>query len=175
MEDNYPFWETDIFDQEDFPQMHFIEHHYSGDCTNWWIPNRACVEAMLRSSGFDITGSSRRRSLYLQEAREPLARRLRLVEAIMIWNEPNNKSHWDFEIDPGWQVFAKMVNVGGGLHQAGESEAAVRAGRYLADRPELHQTLEKQDVLNHIDVVAVHGFPLDWNHWTIHEWPDKLR
>ena len=54
VEDNYPFWETDIFAKEDFPKMHFIEHHYSGDCTNWWIPNRACVEAMLRSSGFDI-------------------------------------------------------------------------------------------------------------------------
>ena len=26
----------------------------------------------------------------------------------------------------------------------------------------------------HVDVVAVHGFPLDWNHWTIHEWPDKI-
>ena len=55
VEDNYPFWQTDIFDREDFPRMHFIEHQYSGDCTNWWIPNRACVEAMLRSSGFDIT------------------------------------------------------------------------------------------------------------------------
>jgi tRNA (mo5U34)-methyltransferase len=54
VEDNYPFWQTDIFDEEDFPRMHFVEHHYSGDCTNWWIPNRACVEAMLRSSGFDI-------------------------------------------------------------------------------------------------------------------------
>jgi tRNA (mo5U34)-methyltransferase len=54
VEDNYPFWETDVFAKEDFPKMHFIEHHYSGDCTNWWIPNRACVEGMLRSSGFDI-------------------------------------------------------------------------------------------------------------------------
>lgn len=54
VEDNYPFSETEIFAKEDFPRMHFIEHHYSGDCTNWWIPNRACVEAMLRSSGFDI-------------------------------------------------------------------------------------------------------------------------
>ena len=54
VEDNYPFWETDVFAKEDFPKMHFIERHYSGDCTNWWIPNRACVEAMLRSSGFDI-------------------------------------------------------------------------------------------------------------------------
>lgn len=28
--------------------------------------------------------------------------------------------------------------------------------------------------LDALDVVAVHGFPLDWNHWSIHEWPDKL-
>jgi len=54
IEGNYPFWQTDIFDQDSFPRMHFIEHHYAGDCTNWWIPNRSCVEAMLRSSGFDI-------------------------------------------------------------------------------------------------------------------------
>src|SRR5829696_2421878 len=54
VEQNYQFWETEIFDQEDFPRMHFIEHEYSNDWTNWWVPNRACVEAMLRSSGFDI-------------------------------------------------------------------------------------------------------------------------
>jgi beta-xylosidase len=41
--------------------------------------------------------------------------------------------------------------------------------------PGFLQLLAKQDVLNHVDVVAVHGFPLDWNHWTIHEWPAKLR
>ena len=29
-------------------------------------------------------------------------------------------------------------------------------------------------VSSHLDVVAVHGFPLDWNHWQIQEWPDKL-
>jgi tRNA (mo5U34)-methyltransferase len=52
--DDYLFWETEIFEKEDFPKMYFIERSYSGDCTNWWIPNRACVEAMLRSSGFDI-------------------------------------------------------------------------------------------------------------------------
>lgn len=52
--EDYPFAETDIFDQPDYPKMHFVENRYSGDCTNWWIPNRACVEAMLRSSGFSI-------------------------------------------------------------------------------------------------------------------------
>ena len=51
---DYPFEEEAIFDQPGFPRMHFIEHAYSGDRTNWWIPNRACVEALLRSAGFTI-------------------------------------------------------------------------------------------------------------------------
>jgi tRNA (mo5U34)-methyltransferase len=54
VEDDYPFSETRIFDRPGYPVMHFVEHSYSNDPTNWWIPNRACVEAMLRSSGFDI-------------------------------------------------------------------------------------------------------------------------
>lgn len=52
---DYDFWETDVFQNNAFPQMYFIEHRYSNDPTNWWIPNRACMEAMLRSSGFEIT------------------------------------------------------------------------------------------------------------------------
>jgi tRNA (mo5U34)-methyltransferase len=35
--------------------MYFVEHRYADDPTNWWIPNRACMEGMLRSSGFEIT------------------------------------------------------------------------------------------------------------------------
>jgi tRNA (mo5U34)-methyltransferase len=52
--DDYPFSTTDIFDQPGYPKMHFVENLYSGDPTNWWIPNRACVQAMLRSAGFEI-------------------------------------------------------------------------------------------------------------------------
>ncbi|HEV7367517.1 TIGR04290 family methyltransferase [Arenibaculum sp.] len=52
--EDYDFWETEIFDRPGFPRMHFIEKSYSNDWTNWWVPNRACVEAMLRSSGFEI-------------------------------------------------------------------------------------------------------------------------
>jgi tRNA (mo5U34)-methyltransferase len=51
---DYPFCEQAIFNQPGFPKMHFIEKRYTGDPTNWWIPNRACVEAMLRASGFSI-------------------------------------------------------------------------------------------------------------------------
>ncbi len=51
---DYAFWETEIFAEDGFPKMYFIEHSYSHDPTNWWIPNSACMEAMLRSAGFRI-------------------------------------------------------------------------------------------------------------------------
>lgn len=54
IKEDYPFSERTIFDQPGFPQMHFIENRYSEDPTNWWIPNRACAEAVLRSAGFKI-------------------------------------------------------------------------------------------------------------------------
>jgi tRNA (mo5U34)-methyltransferase len=54
MED-YDFWETSQFDKPGYPKLHFIEHRYAHDPTNWWVPNRACTEAMLRGAGFQIT------------------------------------------------------------------------------------------------------------------------
>jgi tRNA (mo5U34)-methyltransferase len=51
---DYPFEETSIFTRPDHPAMYFVEQRYAGDWTNWWIPNRACVEGMLRSAGFAI-------------------------------------------------------------------------------------------------------------------------
>ncbi len=52
--DDYPFQETEIFDGEAFPRMFFIEEKYAGDPTNWWVPNRAGAEALLRTAGFKI-------------------------------------------------------------------------------------------------------------------------
>jgi tRNA (mo5U34)-methyltransferase len=51
---DYPFEETEIFDDPAYPKLHFIEREYAHDWTNWWVPNRACVEGMLRSAGFTI-------------------------------------------------------------------------------------------------------------------------
>ncbi len=42
------------FDDPGYPRMHFIEREYAGDWTNWWAPNHACSEAMLRAAGFAI-------------------------------------------------------------------------------------------------------------------------
>jgi len=51
---DYDFTETAVFDNPAYPKMHFIEQRYARDPTNWWIPNRACTEALLRSAGFAI-------------------------------------------------------------------------------------------------------------------------
>ena len=54
LEHDYSFDEVAIFGKDSFPKMYFIEKKYSHDETNWWIPNRSGMEAMLRSAGFDI-------------------------------------------------------------------------------------------------------------------------
>jgi tRNA (mo5U34)-methyltransferase len=51
---DYPFEETAVFDLAGAPRLQFVEHHFAGDPTNWWVPNRACLAAMLRSAGFEI-------------------------------------------------------------------------------------------------------------------------
>jgi tRNA (mo5U34)-methyltransferase len=54
VEADYEFAETELFHESGFPKLHFVEHRYAQDPTNWWVPNRACAEAMLRSAGFRI-------------------------------------------------------------------------------------------------------------------------
>ena len=51
---DYDFWDSAHFDAPGYPKLHFIEHHYAHDPTNWWAPNRAASAAMLRSAGFAI-------------------------------------------------------------------------------------------------------------------------
>ena len=98
-----------------------------------------------------------------------------MIEAAMLWNEPNNKSHWDLELDPDWKRFAAMTRL------AGEAIAAEAPGllRVLGGispiDPLFIANLAGKGVLDHLDVIAVHGFPLDWNLWMIDEWPEKLQ
>ncbi len=37
-----------------WPRMAFVEKRLQHDPTNWWVPNTACVEAMLRSAGLRV-------------------------------------------------------------------------------------------------------------------------
>jgi beta-xylosidase len=97
-----------------------------------------------------------------------------MIEAVMLWTEPNNLSHWDYELDPDWQIYAAMVK------RAGEAVAAENPhlrrvlGGISPIETDFIRRLERLRALDPIDVVAVHGFPLDWNHWSINQWPDKL-
>lgn len=97
-----------------------------------------------------------------------------MIEAVKIWNEPNNLSHWDFQIDNGWERFAQMTKLAGDAIRAEHPSLTRVLGGLAPIDAGFVELLEKQGVMNHVDAIAVHGFPLDWNHWQIHEWPERL-
>jgi beta-xylosidase len=97
-----------------------------------------------------------------------------MIEAAMIWNEPNNKSHWDPEVDPDWKLYAEMAMAAAQAISAENARLPRVLGGISPIDPAFIQNMQSKGVLDHIDAVAVHGFPLDWNLWQIHEWPAKL-
>ena len=97
-----------------------------------------------------------------------------MIEAAMIWNEPNNKSHWDLEIDPDWSLYGDMtVRAGAAIADANPAVIRILGGMSPID-PHWVSRMRDLGALNAVDVVAVHGFPLDWNLWPIHDWPSKI-
>jgi len=97
-----------------------------------------------------------------------------MIEAVMLWNEPNNLSHWDFHLDPEWKAYTRMVRLAGAAVRAEVPELTRVLGGISPIDPLFIGRMRDQGALDEVDVVAVHGFPLDWNHWQIQEWPDKL-
>ena len=97
-----------------------------------------------------------------------------MIEAAMIWNEPNNKSHWDPDLDPNWSVYARTVAEAGRAIESANPEVTRVLGGISPIDPHFINNLGALGALDHGDVVAVHGFPLDWNNWRIDEWPEKL-
>lgn len=92
----------------------------------------------------------------------------------MLWNEPNNLSHWNFALDPEWRGFAAMVRAASAaVRQVCPGLTLVLGGISPID-PGFIRLLASHGVLQGLDRVAVHGFPLDWNHWPIHAWPGKV-
>jgi beta-xylosidase len=97
-----------------------------------------------------------------------------VIEAAVIWNEPNNLSHWNFQLDPGWATFARMARAAGDAIRA-EAPGLTRVlGGISPIDATFLKLLGDRGALEQVDAVAVHGFPLDWNHWPIHEWPARL-
>jgi beta-xylosidase len=97
-----------------------------------------------------------------------------MIEAAMIWNEPNNKSHWDPELDPEWAIYGDLVTrAGQAIRAANPAVTRVLGGMSPID-PHWVERMRAHGALDEVDVVAVHGFPLDWNLWPIHDWPARI-
>ena len=97
-----------------------------------------------------------------------------MVEAVMLWNEPNNLSHWDFKIDPDWKMFAEMTTKAAQAIRRVNPDLTIVLGGISPIDPNFVRLMTSHGVVDEVDVVAVHGFPLDWNHWSIHSWPEKI-
>jgi beta-xylosidase len=97
-----------------------------------------------------------------------------MIEAAMIWNEPNNKSHWDPAVDPEWRLFSAMTaEATSAIGEVAPGLPRVLGGMSPID-PSFVTRLQRQGALEDIDVIAVHGFPLDWNLWKLDDWPAKI-
>lgn len=84
-----------------------------------------------------------------------------MVEAVMFWNEPNNKSHWDFGIDRDWNVFAEMVKTASQAVASEKADLPGVLGGISSIDPAFIDNMKGQGVLDSVDVAAIHGFPLD--------------
>jgi tRNA (mo5U34)-methyltransferase len=70
---DYEFFEgVKALEQDGWPLMHFVERKLAGDPTNWWVPNRACNAAMVRSAGFDIVEQPTDDVIMARVSAEPL-------------------------------------------------------------------------------------------------------
>src|ERR1700712_1422823 len=99
----------------------------------------------------------------------------RLIEAVVLWNEPNNLSHWNFHLDPGWGRFADLIKQGSEAIRSVNPDLKIVLGGVSSCDCDFLRNMQSQGVMEHVDAVGVHGFPLDWNHWHINEWPDRVR
>jgi len=97
-----------------------------------------------------------------------------MIEAVMLWNEPNNKSHWDPALDPDWSRYAAMTKLAARAVRAVNPKLPCVLGGISPIDPEFIRNMAQRGVLDEVQQLAVHGFPLDWNLWSIHAWPDKL-
>ena len=83
-----------------------------------------------------------------------------MVEAVMLWNEPNNLSHWDFHLDSDWKIFGQMVIAAARRIRAVNPDLRIVLGGISPIDPHFIRLLGSHGVLDAVDVVAVHGFPL---------------
>ena len=177
LREDYPITDEQVFDDPNYPRLHSssaltLSTRPTGGSPIAPVPRPCCAARDSRSSTI-----RKRRSTSVGEASEALENRRphrnsredggSMIEAVMLWNEPNNLSHWNFELDPGWAIFADMVKSRRRAVRSENRKRGARARRHLAHRSRVRREHARAGVLEEMDIVAAHGFPLDWNHWQI--------
>jgi len=94
----------------------------------------------------------------------------KLFEWVELWTEPNNIDHWDYRLDPEWEVFCEMI--GGAAYWARKrGKKTVLPGSWPSD-PKWLELMFDRGVMAYIDAVGIHGFPgiseHAWSGWAAH-------
>ena len=97
-----------------------------------------------------------------------------MVEAIVLWNEPNNLSHWNFHLDPDWARYSDLVKQASSAIRSVNPDLKIVLGGVSSCDSDFLRLMASYGVMDHVDAVGVHGFPLDWNHWQLSEWPSRI-
>ncbi|HEX7118111.1 MAG TPA: hypothetical protein VF212_04950 [Longimicrobiales bacterium] len=97
-----------------------------------------------------------------------------MIEAVMLWNEPNNMSHWDRELDPDWAIFSEMAGLAADEIRTAAPRTRLILGGVSPIDPSFLRLLDRHGLLRKLDVIALHGFPYDWNLWHPEDWPRKI-
>ena len=89
-------------------------------------------------------------------------------EYVELWNEPNNRSEYDYTLDKGWHTFCKMIG-GAAYWMKQRGKKTVLGGMSPID-PNWLQMIADRGVMQYIDAVGIHAFPdvfdshwLGWN------------
>ena len=101
-----------------------------------------------------------------------LARWGEQFEYVELWNEPNNLAEWDYTRDPQWKVFAEMI--GGAAFWAKQLGKKVVLGGMSPIDPGWLELMFDRGLMEHIDVIGIHGFPGTWEkNWT--SWDEQIQ
>src|SRR5439155_3354069 len=78
------------------------------------------------------------------------------------------------EFDPGWRIYAEMTRCAAAESRKLNPDLKIVLGGISPIDPHFIKLLAGYGVLDVVDIVAIHGFPIDWNGWDINEWPKKI-
>lgn len=91
----------------------------------------------------------------------------RYFDWVELWNEPNNPSEYDYRLDPGWDIFANLINWS--AKEASKHNKKVLMGGMSPVDPGWLGYMFEKGVMDAIDAVGIHGFPgsfdTNWPGW----------